>query len=818
MQSNTSRIEEAKARVQASQERITRARLPRMTGGLNLGLPPQDIDLTQSPQVQNLRPLDGRLVVDTGYRAFGGTVSGIPQDTFQIFYTDGTSDTILITTTNLYYLVGGVWTAPLTGWVFDTTYSAGANVFVLDGTGAVVGVGQTVSITLDNGSTLVTQTTAVQMSIDVTVGVPGGDSINALAVPVTGWSFDTTYSAGATTFVLDESNFGAPLAVGQTLTIPLASGLTYQTVITSTQMTITTGDPVPSGRSVIGGSALNAPITLNGEVRIPVVCVTFVPYQWVIITNNVDPPLYFTRGVFGFLPINLPFAAIASSVRCQSLAVWNESLYMIGMQEGGVFFPYRVRASDAGNPSAFLTIAEGATTGIAAIYDLVDTDDPIQCAVPLGPWLILYRGNNIMRGTYLGVLNEVVFWEYMVLGEGVQSPRGVVPRQSLIGHDVAEHIVLGNFNVYTYRGDYNLTAIGDPIYQTYFGANGIVQQQYKSLFSLVYVGQWDEVWVLFCTQPNEVVPDQMLRRSLGEEKGWFLRSFNSGTGDNFLSVEPYYAAVAVPATQSIPQLLISAVTNAGVGVTYLYDYAQPQDNGSAINWVVQTKDVGDPQGVMSRYDRVVVYGTGTTSVDYSVDRGNTWIPLGVLAMGAVPQWQSLTLGQYVSISDYTRFRFCGNDPTFQLWWVEPWFEFEGEWQGALGQGGTPTPPAPLCDQFFPPPPPTPTPLIVYSIRTVIAGYTGPLAQIQGMDYYAVSPGVVNSPIDPSAPYGNLTALYDQGPYALHLYPYDGGFGGQGGPGGYIIFNMQSFGTIGYVNKVLFTSGNATVFLVRNQGD
>lgn len=62
-------------------------------------------------------------------------------------------------------------------------------------------------------------------------------------------------------------------------------------------------------------------------------------------------------------------------------------------------------------------------------------------------------------------------------------------------------------------------------------------------------------------------------------------------------------------------------------------------------------------------------------------------------------------------------------------------------------------------------------VIVYSVRTVVAGYEGPLIQIGGADFYAVTPGEVNSPLDPSTPSGSVTVWYDQGPFSIHVYPY-----------------------------------------------
>jgi hypothetical protein len=119
-------------------------------------------------------------------------------------------------------------------------------------------------------------------------------------------------------------------------------------------------------------------------------------------------------------------------------------------------------------------------------------------------------------------------------------------------------------------------------------------------------------------------------------------------------------------------------------------------------------------------------------------------------------------------------------------------------------------------------PPSP-PAIAYGIRTIITGYTGPLIQLNGTDYYAVNPGVLNSPLDPAAPTtGNpiVNVWYDQGSMGLHLVPTSFEFSGD-----FLALTPNGFPGISpgdlssyppYINNSLFSMNGATVFVVRYQ--
>lgn len=397
-------------------------------------------------------------------------------------------------------------------------------------------------------------------------------------------------------------------------------------------------------------------IELNGDTQSPINMISYAPSDWIVITNGIDPVFYFFLDTFRFVQFDL------DGMVCRSLAVFHESLLLVGTTEEGAKHLRRVRASDAGNPTAIKTIIEGATTGIAAIYDLLDTDDDLHCAYPLGPWLILYRHSSIMRATYLGALNQILTWDYMVVGEGAIAVGAVTP--VTIAESSTYHVVVGNHEVYQYTGSYSLAPIGTAIWQSQLGADGSLNQLAKSTIWCQYIGQWDEVWIGIPTDES-MVPDTVLRLSVGGQPSWFLRRF----ADTFLSV-------VAPPTRFEENTDQPGVLMCGPGGVFQYDFVTPDDAGMPIKWAFETKDIGQG-GSLSRFDRLVLRGLGAydIGVEMSINRGHSWTFLDTVnfndALDAVLTF-NLT-------NEFMRFRLSGQDPSFSMTWLDVWYIHEGEW-------------------------------------------------------------------------------------------------------------------------------------------
>ena len=487
--------------------------------------------------------------------------------------------------------------------------------------------------------------------------------------------FGTTYTsigevtAGGAAITLTSV---AGLGVGSHLGLPLDDGEQLPVTVTAIVGSVVAfTPPVPAGRNVPASSTVLVAITLHGSYNNQVCGVSFVSNNWFIITNGLDPIFYFD----GSKLINLVTSSdLPASTTCAWMVVFHESLYLIATVENGTEFPQRVRASDLGNPLLWTP----ASTNIAAIYNLTDTEDFINAGDILGPYLILYRDTTIMRGTYLGLPNEIIFWEYTIYGEGTTISSGELEVGS-------EHMFVGNASVYLYSGGYDLDDIGDPIYIGFLSNRGNLNAAAKGTLFTQYVGDYDEGWI-FYPAGTSAVPNQLLRVSF-EKNSWYLRVF----ANSFISCAPYLAlntttwesAAGTWAQQT--RTWNSRIFQANVPIylmcsgddqkVYAYDYGSTTDNGIIINWSVQTKDISIGNE-MFRWDSIRAYGQGTALCSFSTDGGQTFTTIGTFSFGATPSMKILT---FQAVSPYIRFQLSGTDPTFELSWLEAWFLTESEW-------------------------------------------------------------------------------------------------------------------------------------------
>lgn len=482
-------------------------------------------------------------------------------------------------------------------------------------------------------------------------------------------------SAGGTTITLSSVT---GLAIGSFLGLPLDDSEQLPVKITGIAGLVVTFDtPVPGGRSVPNTSNIVLGAKLNGNQTNQPCIVTFSPNDWTIFTNNVDPIFYFDG-------IKLASLVAASDLPVGTTCVWmivfHESLYLMNTLENGVALPQRVRACDIANPLSWKPASDGGpAASIAAIYDLLDTEDFIQVAAISGPYLIIYRDTTIMRGTFYGLPSLTVFWEYMVSGEGTTTPGGVTE----IG---AEHVLVGNAGIYTYTGGFDLQSIGDGVYVSFLSAIGDLNAASKATLFCQYIGDYDELWILYPSGDN-TLPNKLLRCNL-EKTAWFVREFKN----LFVSANPFLPVqnatwastagtwAANPYTwnsriflANVPSMLLCSGDD---NLVYVYDYKSPLDNKTPIGWSVTSKDLA-PGDSFQRWDSVRAYGQGNgVTVEYSTDGGQTFTLIGTLNFGTGPSLKVLT---FQCVSAYIRFRLSGTDPTFVLNWLETWYLKESDW-------------------------------------------------------------------------------------------------------------------------------------------
>jgi hypothetical protein len=467
------------------------------------------------------------------------------------------------------------------------------------------------------------------------------------------------------------------LAVGDYLGIPLDDTEQLQAqIIIINGSTVFFNPVIPAGRSVPINSPIIIPYSLNGSVDSQVCAQSYPAKDWVIFSNAIDPLFYWTGTAVGNFTTttDLPVNTTATW-----MALFHSSLFLLGTEEAGQEYPQRVRMSDIGNPQSWTPAAYGGPpSSIAAIYDLIDTEDFIQCGFLLGPYLIIYRETTIMRGSYVGLLDAIMYWEYMVSGEGVRSSGSV----SELG---SSQEIVGNGGIYEYTADYFMNSTGDAIFVNFISAIGDLNPAAQSTLFCQYQQDYDENWIIYPSGSSSL-PNKMLRHSM-EKGGWFIRQF----ANEFISASPYLplettiwatwvGTWAQQTAQWNSRVFIANVANfvlcaPDTNQVYIYDYTHQTDSGTVIPWTVQTKDLGQGD-VFQRWNEVRVSGLGSiANVQYSMDEGNTWTSLGPLTLGA-GRFSYLT---FQAVSAYIRFQLSGTDSSFQLDWLEVWYQQESEY-------------------------------------------------------------------------------------------------------------------------------------------
>lgn len=479
------------------------------------------------------------------------------------------------------------------------------------------------------------------------------------------------YSAGATSFALDSM---ADIAVNVLVGIQLDNGSQLITRVNAVSvLTITTDDAVPVGRTVANGAVVVPALSLHGNPAVSQSsAVVFPSNDWIIFSNGIDPVMYYYHQVAKAL------GGLPTATTCKTIAVYHELVLLGNTTENGTHFPHRVRQSDAADPEEW-------TTGIAAIYDLLDTDDEILKLLPLGPWLIAYRQASVMRASYVGVLNQILFWEYMTQLEGAQSQGAVC--------DVGgEHVFVGVNGVYAYQGGYDLEEIGEQVFVSFLSPSGDFNAAARETLFIIHVADLDEVWI-FYPKTGSAFPNTMLRVQL-ENQAWARREFADsfyaagpllpqetitwagamGVWSDSFWARPWDSRVFI---KNVPSILMCPVEAGGVDTQLaLYEYAAITDAGATISWELTTRQYGDGASY-TRWESLSFVAVGEdVLVEASQDEGVTFYTVATLDFDETPSVRQTYIDR---VSTRLQLRLSGVDHDFQLRRGVLTSEMESEW-------------------------------------------------------------------------------------------------------------------------------------------
>lgn len=146
-----------------------------LLGGMRTDLPPEQIADDESPNVMNMVWNGESLTSDTGYVPVGKPIFGKPLHSIIYKTNNGTTFTILVADSGLYYWGGTDWTPVYTGVTMTTTAivqpgSGGPATIALQGPVVAFHVGDLVSVPLTSGKTLTGHVVVIDTAT-VTIGL-----------------------------------------------------------------------------------------------------------------------------------------------------------------------------------------------------------------------------------------------------------------------------------------------------------------------------------------------------------------------------------------------------------------------------------------------------------------------------------------------------------------------------------------------------------------------------------------------------------------------------------------------------------------------
>ena len=572
--------------------------------GMQRAKPAESLADGECVTLRGMRPYRGYVRTDTGLVTWGSVVRGTPLALHRFQLKDGTEKLLLFTTVTAY-----VWNTTSTDWDY-----------------------------ISNG-------TYTQV--------------------------DGAEAAGQTTITVDSSTgFVAGEFVG--------------IVETDGSMHLTTLGTTPDGTHVLlvdalpTGAADNAWVVqatvLTGSTSKPMIAETWTPNDAVLFTNDVEEPQEYNPATGPGVIADLGGTATAEGplspgtdsdiAAVGTLAVVNNQVFLadeyVDDGAGAVERPQRVRFSEVADRTNW-------NTGNASYQDLWDTDDPIHGVIKLADAVVLVREESVGRYEYVGSTTQLWRDRAMVAGIGCIGKRAWCVARGAV-------YFISEDGVYEYRGDFAAKRISEAIDPYLFGVDGVLAAQYRSRAWITYLAATNEL-LLMVPAAGSVSPNVMFRYNL-TTKAWWRRDFPLGfygfgfwrapTGVTWGTAAGTWGDATGSWDATIygvnaPMLMLAGDD----GQVYAYDFAATDDDGTAINWVVETGDVWRTNGSVLVDGLEFLYRGGAVTVEYSVDHGLTWAVYGTVTGTAY--LDRVTIAKQIT-SRQIRFRFSGSGAAELGWW------------------------------------------------------------------------------------------------------------------------------------------------------
>ena len=273
---------------------------------------------------------------------------------------------------------------------------------------------------------------------------------------------------------MSDLSVGDPVQIGEHVT-------TIATVTDDTNFVLMDGleEAAASGTEVRFGVALNGSDTFYPDWDI------MPSADMIVITNGVDTPIRYTTTLgANAQPVEkVPgLEAAFTTFSARSVIVWKNLLIFLDTTEDGERYPFRVRRSNVASPGNW-------TSGLAGRTDLLDSASPILGARRLGPYLIIYRSDSIIRGEWIGSAFILIDFNTVIEGPGPISKTSIISLDSY-------HIYTSSYGIHLYRGLLETDDIGSKVDLAIFPPDGALSEDVFQEILLCRVEETRTVYIL----------------------------------------------------------------------------------------------------------------------------------------------------------------------------------------------------------------------------------------------------------------------------------------------------------------------------------
>lgn len=422
--------------------------------------------------------------------------------------------------------------------------------------------------------------------------------------------------------VVSETGFAA----GEHIGIMLDDGSMHMTTVASTAAGVINIDVgLPSAAA--SGNAVYEAVLLAGENHKHVTGVVLPWNGWLVFTNGFDFVKRYDPTAITC--VNLP--GLTNTV-CETLALYDNSVIIANTTESSSRFPFRIKYCAKGDATTWAGLEAGTT-------DFLETTSDILQLLKLGPYLIAYRSDSILRLGISGTGVRRFDSQTTVPDTGVFSSLAAIGLRD-------KHLVWGNENFFFYKGGYSIEEVQNAIKETVFGANGKLKllQRRSECFSILLKPVNE---VLFVYGTSAATQPQAERYHTDYQK--FTRRMFAlklcGFGEHLFVNQPGWDDLTGSwddqqgswgSLESLGEGYGIILGSADDDTTHLYDFANATDNGTNITSVVETKDFAHPTYLILQDYLEIGYQAGNTvTVEYSTNKGNDWVTLGTLPASGI---------------------------------------------------------------------------------------------------------------------------------------------------------------------------------------